>query len=307
MAVPACSDEEFIHILETAESVDAAARQIGITLSNVFKRRRRIEERYGIGIRVQHGLNVPAVIEPITVNGPAVMFNDCHWWPKIYSDAYWIMLQVITEIKPVAIILNGDAFDGAQISRHPRIGWDVRPGVAEELAAVKDRLDMIRQVSGDADLYWNRGNHDMRFDTRLASVAAEFAGVEKMRLSDHFPHWKFQWGLNINDVCVVKHRYKGGAGAGRNNTLYAGLSMVTGHDHHLQVTRFSDYRGTRYGVQCGTLADPGGPQFADYLEGAPTDWQSGFVVGYFDGQDHAFDTVEVVNGSAWFGGRRWSV
>jgi len=305
--IPACSDEEFIRIVEAAPTMEAAAREIGVSVASVCKRRRRMENKYGIGIRVREGLSVPAVIERISVEGPVVALSDCHFWPGHYSDAFWILLRVIADIKPVAVIVNGDAFDGAQISRHSRIGWDERPGVAEELGAVKDCLSMIRQVSGDTPLYWNYGNHDMRMDSRLATVAAEFAGVEKMRLADHFPHWKFQWGLNINDVCVVKHRYKNGISAGRANTLNAGVSMVTGHDHHLQVTRFSDYKGTRYGVQCGTLADPRGPQFADYLEGAPTDWQSGFVVGYFEGKDHWFEAVEVIDGRAWFGGRKWSV
>lgn len=303
---PACSDEDFIRIVEAAPTMEAAAREIGVSVANVCKRRRRIENRYGIGIRVREGLKLPAVIEPVTLNGPVPIFSDCHWWPGVYSDAFWILLQIISDIKPAAIILNGDAFDGAQISRHSRIGWDQRPKVAEEIKAGQVMTAMIEQAT-DAPLFWNLGNHDQRYDTRLATVAPEFEGIEKSRLSDHFPRWKFQWGLNINDVCVVKHRYKNGISAGRANTLNAGVSMVTGHDHHLQVTRFSDYKGTRYGVQCGTLADPRGPQFADYLEGAPTDWQSGFVVGYFEGKDHWFEAVEVIDGRAWFGGRKWSV
>jgi hypothetical protein len=53
---------------------------------------------------------------------------------------------------------------------------------------------------------------------------------------------------------------------------------VTGHLHSLKVTPFDDYRGTRYGVDTGTLADPAGPQFNNYLEEGPTDWRSGFAV-----------------------------
>lgn len=273
-----------------------------------YQRRNSIEEKYGTTLQPpkENGGNppqrLPFSVSPLTVSGAVVSFGDCHWWPNTYTDAFWVLLQVIKETKPAAVICNGDAFDGARISRHDRIGWDQRPTIKEELDAVRSCLTMLEGAAPDAQLYWNWGNHDMRFNTRLASVASEFEGVKGLSLQDHFPRWVFQWGLMINGNCMFKHRYKGGISAGRNNTLHSGVSFVTGHDHHLQVSTFSDYRGTRYGVQGGTLADPYGSQF-DYTEGGPVDWQSGFVVGHFDGEDHRFETVEVRNGKALFGGR----
>ena len=71
---------------------------------------------------------------------------------------------------------------------------------------------------------------------------------------------------------------RGGIHATRNNTLNAGTTIVTGHLHSLKVTPLTDYRGNRWGVDTGTLADPNGPQFVDYLEDNSTDWRSGFVV-----------------------------
>jgi hypothetical protein len=44
------------------------------------------------------------------------------------------------------------------------------------------------------------------------------------------------------------------------------------------VTAFSDYNGTRWGVDTGTLAEPYGNQFVDYTEDNPVNWSSGFVV-----------------------------
>ena len=61
--------------------------------------------------------------------------------------------------------------------------------------------------------------------------------------------------------------------------------MVTGHLHSLKVTPFDDYKGTRFGIDTGTLAEPSGPQFENYLEHSPTNWRSGFVVLTFkDGE-----------------------
>lgn len=56
------------------------------------------------------------------------------------------------------------------------------------------------------------------------------------------------------------------------------MSIVTGHLHSLKATPFTDYCGTRFGVDTGTLADVNGPQFINYLEAGPTNWRSGFAV-----------------------------
>jgi hypothetical protein len=53
--------------------------------------------------------------------------------------------------------------------------------------------------------------------------------------------------------------------------------MVTGHLHSSKVTPYTDYNGTRYGVDTGCLADPYGPQF-EYTEDNPRNWRSGFAV-----------------------------
>jgi len=71
---------------------------------------------------------------------------------------------------------------------------------------------------------------------------------------------------------------KGGVHATHNNAVTSGKTIVTGHLHSLKVTPFSDYNGERFGVDTGTLADPDGPQFVDYLEDNPTNWRSGFAV-----------------------------
>jgi hypothetical protein len=54
--------------------------------------------------------------------------------------------------------------------------------------------------------------------------------------------------------------------------------MVTGHLHSQKVTPFTDYTGTRWGVDTGCLADPDHAAFTDYTEDAPKNWRSGFAV-----------------------------
>jgi len=285
MGLPVTSEEEFLRLCREVRSTTLIAQKLGISQRNVLARKRRIEQRRGIDIGEMNAQRVEviharhsATITLNVENGIVVVFSDAHYWPGLVTTAHRALLKVIDGLKPRAVICNGDAFDGAAISRFPRIGWDKKPSVKDELRTVTERLEEIRQTAGRAHLTWPLGNHDARFETRLAQSAPEFEGVSGFHLKDHFPEWGPCWATRINQDVVVKHRLRGGIHATHNNTLNSGLTTVTGHLHQLKVTPFSDYRGRRFGVDTGTLADPGGPQFIDYTEAGPVNWASGFAV-----------------------------
>jgi hypothetical protein len=61
--------------------------------------------------------------------------------------------------------------------------------------------------------------------------------------------------------------------------------MVTGHLHSAKVTPFTDYNGTRYGVDAGCVADSDARAFTNYTEDSPKNWVSAFCILTFkDGQ-----------------------
>ncbi len=202
--------------------------------------------------------------------------------------------------------MNGDVFDGARASRHAPIAWEKKPTIVEELDTVKLRTAEIIEASPKADHFWPAGNHDLRFETRLATQVPEYASIQGFHLKDHFPEWRPCWGIHINDNTVIKHRWKGGLHAIYQNTLQSGVTLVTGHLHSLAVRPYTDYTGTRYGVDTGTLADPWGPQFTDYTEDGPKNWRSGFaVLTFHDGKLMPPEVVEVIDeGVVWFRGER---
>jgi hypothetical protein len=210
--------------------------------------------------------------------GTILIGSDAHYYPGIVSTAHRAFCKLARELKPSAVILNGDAFDGGTISRFPRIGWDSKPTVQQELETCLQRMTEIEDACGTKNLFWPLGNHDARYETFLASRVPEYQGVEGFHLKDKFPLWAPCWAVFVNDSVVVKHRYKNGIHATHQNTVSSGRSIVTGHLHSLKVTPFSDYDGTRFGVDCGTLASPQGPQFDDYIECNPVNWRSGFAV-----------------------------
>lgn len=218
-------------------------------------------------------------------NGTVIVFSDAHYWPGEPSAAHRALVKLCKRLKPNIVVCNGDAIDGASISRHPPIGWESCPSVKEELEICQERLGEIAKAAFKAKKVWLLGNHDARFETRLAQVAPEFKDVHGIHLKDHFPDWTCGWSLFVGDQLVIKHRFKGGIHAAHNNAVWAGRSIVTGHLHSAKVTPFTDYNGTRYGVDTGCLADTYHDAFQGYLEDNPRNWRSGFCVLTFkDGE-----------------------
>jgi len=223
-------------------------------------------------------VNYDARVNVDLEGGLIIVGSDAHYWPGEISTAHRGFLHFIKELRPRIVILNGDVFDGARISRFARIGWDKTPTVIDELKAVKERLGEIEAVAGSALKFWPLGNHDARFENKLAQQAPEYEGVQGFHLKDHFPLWRPCWSVMVNSNLLITHRWKGGKYAAPNNALQAGVSMCTGHLHSLKWWPHTDETGTRYGVDSGTLAEPKGQQFINYLEDSTPDWRSGFAV-----------------------------
>ncbi len=263
------------------------AKILGRSPSSVGNTRLRVEKKLGITLhassvhsarnaqlRRQNARRMSLDMK----DGTVIVFSDAHYWPGVISTAHRGLVELIKRLKPDVVVNNGDAFDGARISRHDRIGWDKRPTVKEELDACTERLGEVWKAAGSARLVWCLGNHDMRVDNRLAALVPEFEDVQGFKLVDHFPEWQFGVLLTINDSVWVLHSWHNGIHATHNNALKGAVSMVTGHLHSGKVTPWTNARETVYGVDCGTLADPDGDQFDDYMRCTPRNWRSSFAV-----------------------------
>ena len=211
-------------------------------------------------------------------NGSVIVFGDAHYWPGYVPVAHRGLVHLIKRIKPKLIVCHGDVLDGATISRHPPIGWESMPSLQEELETVQERLHEIATAHKAKNRLWLIGNHDARFETKLAAKVPEFTGVRGIHLKDHFPDWTPGWSCWVNDDVVIKHRYKGGLHAQHNNTVSSGKHMVCGHLHSAKVTPWTDYNGTRWGVDTGCIADTYHDAFQGYMEDNPRNWRSGFAV-----------------------------
>lgn len=279
------SDAELIDLVRRYGKAEAA-RRLGSNPRNVGRRVAHLERKYLTPITSPQPNALPPSEftlhpKPLQVDiqsGIIIIGSDAHVWPGPLSTAMRGFIKFCRDLKPKVVIMNGDVMDFPRISRHPPIGWAQTPTVVEEIEAAQDALHEVEMAAGRARKIWPAGNHDLRFETKLHTVAPEFAEIAGLSLGDHFTLWEKCWAVDINDDIVVKHRFKGGLHAPHNNTMWSGKTMITGHLHSAKVQPFTDYNGIRYGVDTGCLADTSHRAFTDYTEMNPLNWRSGFCV-----------------------------
>jgi hypothetical protein len=303
-------DPELVRTLDLyhhLKSAAATARALGIPVSTV-KSRVDSAKQLATTPAPQPQQEYPARQVASIENGVVLIGSDCHYWAGEATTAHRAFVQACKDHKPNIIVMNGDVLDGASISRHSPLQWESNPTLIEEMEACQERLHEICMAAPKARKVWTLGNHDARYEARLAAVAPEFANIKGVHLKDHFPLWETCWSIWLNSAVVVKHRWKGGVHATHNNALNSGKSMVTGHLHSLKVTPYSDYNGTRFGVDTGTLAEPYGEQF-QYSEDNPVNWRSGFALLTFENYELRWpEVIHVVGaGVVEFRGKGYSV
>jgi hypothetical protein len=291
MVKAVCSDDDLRQLVRTV-GVNRTAKILGLTPRAVHLRRRAIEKRTGQKIVTptsngdvpRAAREYPHRAEYQVENGTVLIGSDAHIWPGPSSPALRGFRLFAKELKPKIVILNGDVMDFPQISRHDPIGWESWPSVKAELEAAQDELHKLAIAAPrGCEKIWTLGNHDARFESRLANAAPEFAKIHGVHLRDHFPAWRPAWAAWVNNHVVIKHRFKGGIHATHNATMWSGKTIVTGHLHSAKVTPFTDYNGTRYGVDTGCLADPDAKAFVNYTEDNPKNWRAAFGVLTFKG------------------------
>src|SRR5512146_2568024 len=229
----AIPEQQFIQLFQNLGAADLS-KQLGISERQVHRRRRKIERKLSIQLDApmmpssEWSMLVRkhrARIDVTMTDGVVIVFSDPHYWPGVKTTAHRAVLKFCEELKPKIVICNGDAFDGSRASRHPKIGFlEKNPTIVDEIRAVQERLGEVEKAAPKATLVWPLGNHDLRFEARLAAAAPEYEGVHGMHLKDHFSdRWQPCWGLHINpgtlSYTVVKHRWHNGIHATHNNVL----------------------------------------------------------------------------------------
>ena len=100
-------------------------------------------------------------------DGIVIVFSDAHFHPGVRTTMHRALIGMVEQLRPAAVVCNGDAFDGSDLSRFSSIGWEKKPSVKDELDAVEQALTEIEEVAGEAEL----GEHEQLDPLRARSEA----------------------------------------------------------------------------------------------------------------------------------------
>jgi hypothetical protein len=121
------SDDEFLRIIKQHGITEKSAKLIGSNVRNINYRRRRLENKYDepVAPPSRQLLNYPGRYRFNIKNGTVLVGSDFHIWPGETSTCLRAFKKFVADIKPAAVILNGDVMDFPRISRHPQ-NWEAR-------------------------------------------------------------------------------------------------------------------------------------------------------------------------------------
>jgi hypothetical protein len=207
----------------------------------------------------------------------------------------WLaFLQVVKDLKPDGVLLNGDILEGAEVSRFPKIpGW-TRP-FQEELDFVRLMFGQLRAVGHEGDIFYTGGNHGVdRLASYLTQVSPALSGLRTLRIDKLL-------GLDEHRVTILQggtiaspagteddkpgflmfghYRVHHGTILGQHPAAgelrSAGRSGQSGHVHRASVA----YGTTERDEALSWMSTPCGCRHEAaraYIRGSNTGWQRGF-------------------------------
>jgi len=249
----------------------------------------------------------PYVADPDQVRMPRrgyvlLSISDTH--SQFLCPFVWAaFLQVVRDLRPDGVLLNGDTFEGSEISSHPKIpGWT--QSLQSELDFHRTMFAQVRKVH-DGDLFSTCGNHDLgdRLSRYLTQVAPALANLRDLRVDrlmglDAFDVKLFHGGTPLSPPGTVDakpglllfgfyrihHGTRTGINAAREELRDAGRSGQSGHIHRAGLA----FGTTERDEGLSWMTTPMGARHEvgrSYIKGTNNGWQRGFGIAtlYPDG------------------------
>lgn len=241
---------------------------------------------------------------PFEINYSKVLIlSDLHF-PYQDNKAIELALKYGEKNKMDCILINGDLFDFATISRHEK-DWRHR-SLVDEIDTVREFFDYLQHRFPNVKIVFKEGNHDERFDKWLFHKSPEFFDISGLTLKDVLK-------LNergIDYVCdrlpvkigklLVLHGHElngsGGVNPARATFLKTIANVLIGHCHrtsqHTEPTLNGDVIvSTSTGCLCGMY-----PMFARVNK-----WNLGFgfVKHDFKSGEYKLDNLKIIKGKVY--------
>lgn len=230
------------------------------------------------------GVGKAPLVDPATSGTweTVIFLSDMH---VPYHDPVLIdsAIEVIMDVQPDRVVINGDTNDFFVISRFNR--------AMERLEMLQAELDMgkkiralLRNAAPNAVFEETMGNHEERLITYPGFNAPALSSLNALKPANllglhdlEIRHWP-QNGFRLRDDFLVEHgvavrKHSGATAKSRlDDTLISG---IMGHTHRMDSHRRSGYRDLAWYEQgCLCMLNP------DYVKGE-ANWKQGFAIGLF--------------------------
>jgi predicted phosphodiesterase len=245
---------------------------------------------------VAWGHGAAKLVRPATkaATETVVFLSDLHV-PYHDPEVVGAALNLIRDVAPDRVVLNGDLADFFQLSRF-NTALERIDHLQEEVDAANAIRRAVREAAPDAVLDETVGNHDSRIVTYVQKNARALTSLRALDPASLFEYAELaitshpEAGFLLRPEYLVKHGSivrKGAGSTAKAELANAGISGISGHTHRLSTFRQAGYsprQWTESGCMC--LTSP------DYVVGAP-DWTQGIVIGEFSTKTNAYVTHEV--------------
>ncbi len=236
---------------------------------------------------------------------PVVVIGDLHA-PYVDRAAFSVACQIIEEVRPGAVVLNGDILDCYQVSRYDQ-DPKRKNEFQKDLESCQGLLkDVSRAVLGTGcNIFYVEGNHEKRLETwkwKNSEVSSldDLTIPALLRLEGMGIRWVPErerlmcgdWLITHGSVC----RQKAGATAQAMIDRF-GCSGVSNHVHRLAQVSRSVWKQEKTWIENGCLCSLD----MEYLD--LCDWQHGFTVLRRENTGEVWpELVTIRNGKARYHG-----
>jgi hypothetical protein len=243
------------------------------------------------------------------INGNCVVvLGDLHC-PYLDERAFSVAWQIIHDLKPSAVVLNGDNLDCYQVSRYSQ---DPKRKLQfqDDLDNCKSAIYQLHFASPSSVFYYTEGNHERRL-TDWKWKNPEVASLDALTIPAllDFEKYKVQWvpereRLTFGDWLITHGtacRQKAGYTAHAMIDRF-GCSGVSNHVHRLAQVNRSVWKQQRTWVENGCLCS----LEMEYLD--LCDWQHGFTVLHWEkvGWEVWPELVTIKQGRARYAGTHYT-
>lgn len=213
-----------------------------------------------------------------------LIIPDCHH-PYVDVNAWNLMLDVASYIKPYWILILGDFGDAASLSDHGK-NKPLRFDFEDELKSIREALDQLDALKAKEKIYIE-GNHEHRLNRYLASNApAVYRNIslpKELDLKNRGWEWvPYRTSRKIGKIHATHDTGTAGSNAHRQSAQKLMGSILIGHSHRMSYEVVGRLDNTPYiAGMFGWLGDR--EASIDYMsDAAAGQWVHGFGLGYRD-------------------------